>query len=855
MNTFPQNVRHWFRKAFSAQTYVAIPPMVERAKAEALALTVRHDVPVGPDVPADLKDERGRFFGTPNGFRISGRMLTDDLLMGSPPPTIPLLFALLPVLTLATVLLNFVAGPLGMLLGAAMLGTAVWTLNASVQRMWVVVGIAFGIAVPLLLGEGWIFRLLPETVLRAVFNPSSPLHSVAVRTFYVGVLGGLAGITMAVWFFARDRAAAGRFAAWSLGILVAFFVSVAVLPAFLKPVFWFGIGALPAVLYTRAQKRNRALRLAFQGQKATMESTGSLQLAHVKARAKQAARAREDFSGLVVLGKAKGVFTRLHDGYAPDEGLPFGLTLNDLAQHLIIFGASGTGKTGSVLRHLLRLLMGERVQSGLTKSIGTGLVLMDGKGSLGEELRGVPGYTLIEPAADVVVPLIAGLTPQEVAETLCELSTKKDNEGGSDTASHFKGHGHNFLVQAGLLLEAFVAADKARVQREMSEPDATDVKRSWHWTIKDLHRVSGLMTAAANKYTGSALANLIDEGLLHDYLDTTGPRHELLVAAVQYAKIDLGNIEERERSSIISTANGWMTPLLLDERILPWSRAEEGFDVTQVLRGAWIGLNLPELKYNRAGRLVQGLLKRRIFNALRDRADRDWMAAGESPVICVIDEAHELVTAADRMILPVARSLGGRMVYATQHFESFSVAFDSEPAAHRFLADFSSFVSFRANPKTYEWVNQRLGEVDAYVASEQGATVDYRFTAKLALSSPLLDPAHPMREQLRNLRLQGAGAVDERLLRARPQFSAKDARSRELHDHNERIDEMTLASLSIRPVTSGEWKKRPLLEPQDWSVYTAEDGVAVAEVMRAGCRRRDIVSCEYLGPLNTSRSA
>lgn len=853
MKTFPQNVRHWFQKAFSAQTYVAIPPMVERAKAEALALTVRHDVPVGPDVPADLRDERGRFFGTPNGFRISGRMLTDDLLMGSPPPTIPLLFALLPVLTLATVMLNFVAGPLGMLLGAALLATAVWTLNASVQRMWVVVGVAFGIALPLLLGEGWIFRLLPETVLRAVFNPSSPLHSVAVRTFYVGVLGGLAGITMAVWFFARDRAAAGRFAAWSLGILVAFFVSVAVLPAFLKPVFWFGIGALPAVLYTRAQKRNRALRLAFQGQKATMESTGPLQLAHVEARAKQAARAREDCSGFVVLGKAKGVFTRLHDGYAPDEGLPFGLTLNDLPQHLVIFGSSGTGKTSSTLRPLLSLIINERIQGALMQAIGTGLVVMDGKGSLGEELRGVPGYHLIEPGAEVVAPLIAGLIPQEVAETLCELSTKKDQEG-SDNASHFNGHGHNFLVQAGLLLEAFVAADKARVEHEMSRPHAEDVTREWRWTIKDLHRTSTLLAAAAEGYTGSKLEGHID-GLLRDYYAGDGPRHELLIAAVQYAKVDLANIEQRERSSIISTANGWMTPLLLDERILPWSCAEEGFDVTQVLHGAWIGVNLPELKYNRAGKLVQGLLKRRIFNALRNRDNLEWETKGESPVIFVIDEAHELITAADGMMLPQARSLGGRMVYATQTFESFAVAFNSELAADKFLDNFSSFVSFRSSARTYEWVSRRLGEIDAYVASEQGATIDFRFTAKLALSSPLLDPAHPMRDQLRNLRLQGAGAVDERLLRARPQFSAKDARSREVHDHNEQIDEMTLASLSIRPVTSGEWKRRPLLEPRDWSVYTAELGVAVAEVRRAGGRRRDIISCKDLGPLNTSRPA
>ncbi len=73
--------------------------------------------------------------------------------------------------------------------------------------------------------------------------------------------------------------------------------------------------------------------------------------AHIAARAAQADHARKDTTPFLRLGTARGVFTGKPDPYAPDEGLPFGLSVGDLASHLIVFGSTCTGMTSNLRPH------------------------------------------------------------------------------------------------------------------------------------------------------------------------------------------------------------------------------------------------------------------------------------------------------------------------------------------------------------------------------------------------------------------------------------------------------------------------------------------------------------------------
>ena len=78
-----------------------IQQMINAARDEALIVTGRWDVPRAVDgkpVPEDLRDTRGRMHGTPDGYRISGRLLHEDVLRGSVSAASPMLMLLPPLL-------------------------------------------------------------------------------------------------------------------------------------------------------------------------------------------------------------------------------------------------------------------------------------------------------------------------------------------------------------------------------------------------------------------------------------------------------------------------------------------------------------------------------------------------------------------------------------------------------------------------------------------------------------------------------------------------------------------------------------------------------------------------------------
>lgn len=64
-------------------------------------VSYRHDIPHGPNVPADLADKEGTWQLNSNGYPVAGQVLMDDVGVGSPSPALPLyigLYALVAVL-------------------------------------------------------------------------------------------------------------------------------------------------------------------------------------------------------------------------------------------------------------------------------------------------------------------------------------------------------------------------------------------------------------------------------------------------------------------------------------------------------------------------------------------------------------------------------------------------------------------------------------------------------------------------------------------------------------------------------------------------------------------------------------
>jgi hypothetical protein len=154
--------------------------------------------------------------------------------------------------------------------------------------------------------------------------------------------------------------------------------------------------------------------------------------------------------------------------------------------------------------------------------------------------------------------------------------------------------------------------------------------------------------------------------------------------------------------------------------------------------------------------------------------------------------------------------------------------FGSEHAANKFTDNFQSYIVFKTSPLTMAWAQKRLGTTWSLIFSHKATGIDYRWGWSALAQSPLADPTHPGADYYRKrLRLGAGRAMDDR-------GSHGVGRA---FDPNDPFQQMLTGS------RGGEWKMQPLFLDAE-ADYLAENFVAVAEVMRGGVRRRDIIRAE-----------
>lgn len=582
-------------------------------------------------------------------------------------------------------------------------------------------------------------------------------------------------------------------------------------------------GLLP-LLPARSQARDRARSLAAQGSLCNIESMGTHSDTHVESRRIQTETAAKDTSPFFRLGEATGFCTSQWDGYAPDARLPVGLTDNDLSTHLICFGKTGSGKTSRVLK----VLAEEYARS----EVG-GMLVLDGKGSLPGELAkaDLPGYKVVEPGQQFIISLTEGLDAATIADTIAALSAGSDD---GDSA-FFTNSGHTLLFASCTILHAMVEAGRKAVAA------GSDTERTWFWTLSNIHVLANQL-ASDSAYAESICAHVKNKcpeantpGSLKDAVAYWNP------AAGQFHSMD-----EKTRSNILSTVNAWLAPLFTHDSLRVWADAETGLRIEECLEGGRIGINVPVHQYKKAGLLVVALVKGRVFNGIRKRGSYgdEWqqLMPDQKPLLCLVDECQEVISKeAEGTLLPVARSLGARCVYSSQSVDSF-VAKLGETAAIAMLDNFVSFMTFNASPLTIKWVVSQVGYSQQLVYKTKGMGIDYDFTASLASSSPLRDPAHPDKKIFRNLlRDMKAGSVktvsDKVFGKAgggiKKAFGGRTSAS----DNDISFNTAT----EINPVVGGEFVLGPVVDEKSLGAQLATPGYAFLQVNRGGVRRRDVV--------------
>ncbi|HDR8943195.1 TPA: hypothetical protein QDB15_000123 [Burkholderia vietnamiensis] len=191
-------------------------------------------------------------------------------------------------------------------------------------------------------------------------------------------------------------------------------------------------------------------------------------------------------------------------------------------------------------------------------------------------------------------------------------------------------------------------------------------------------------------------------------------RGKLIRQALKFASLDLPKLRADLRSDIRATLSSWFTPIMSNEKLVEWAYLEEGCDVLACMRGAVVGISLPETLYQEAGKIITMLAKKRVFNAVKERGSVvDWQAKWpeQRSLLCMIDEAQILLGkgshADEGELLSTARSLGLRCVFASQTVDAFYARL-GEDSARAFLSNFISWCSMKSSPASHGWANDRL---------------------------------------------------------------------------------------------------------------------------------------------------
>lgn len=732
------------------------------AKKEAWQLTAHESYCDDPRLPEDLRDKDGLLLETADGFAVAGRILPDEVAVGSNP--VP----------------------------AIMLGT--WLGFLAVMAPLYILCVGYAMTGPLPQAKEGIVAMLMQHVLGGVAGGLEMLSG--------GKIGGDAPKMAEMWFVSQAWWA--FWALWGASLyygkrlhVTSFLVGVSSLMACTKlgmsPI---SVSMAAGVLMAAVQygmdiyaRGDRVEQLAQHCRITPMPRFGQ------RARQKQNENAlRQADSPFLMIGEALGTFRKERgDRLAPDAGKPMGLSLDDMSMHMMLFGSTGSGKTAGFFRPAI---------SKFVDLVGKtcGVVVMDGKGVLPAELAGsIPDMQLIDPST-AELALFQGLLPEDVVDAL-------SNTSGSDSkkeAPIWKQSGEMLLLQTGLLLHAACRLDQQK----------------FGWSLYNLYRavndegyLKEIMDALKVEYDALHASEAI-------YEPENFARNQLVQDATSYFLNTFWKEEERFRSNVKSTVNGWMNPLLQHRDLRKWVRNTSGFDITCVFRGGRIGFNLPEFKYKSAGPAITALCKLRLYRHAQQRGD-GWRQAGETACAMWMDEAQEILTGAELQIAPIARSLGIMLIVSTQTYDQLVVKFSADTAT-ALLGQFTSIMSFKSSPATYDYVQSRLGEIMGAKRKkdEEFLPPDYTAHVNSTLHSPHYDSNNPhFARRHKRIAVKAAGAITSVIKQA--------------------WDEKEVTSIQGKDID-----KTPTVELYELQDVLAEPFVAVASFNRAGAPRRDFIRVE-----------
>ncbi|HHR0797914.1 TPA: type IV secretory system conjugative DNA transfer family protein [Serratia marcescens] len=474
------------------------------------------------------------------------------------------------------------------------------------------------------------------------------------------------------------------------------------------------LGMLPATFplihYNMTMKR-RAIQMQYNSATSNRESLNGTATINIS-RQIQAEQAKKDKSDFLTYGHAKGTLANMGDKFAPDNGLPVGITVNELFSHEIIFGSTRTGKTTGAVRPTINEL----------RKQDCGLYLGDGKGSLPRECASFVQLIDHENCPDL--NFIDDLEPAQLANLL------RNQFGSKDKGDYWTNQAEMTLVPAKVFYDE-LALNMKVIPNNYS---------SFIEIIDQMKVATGLDGDSPDITKHPLLSKLVD----NTKMATKGTM--LYNAFIRV--VELSKLADATKTGIFSTVDSMVLPFIQNEKLLKWSQSTTStFNVERVMFGEKFGINLPEKVYGMAGLAIAKMLKAKVYNAIYKRGE-NWQSNPENKrVYFVIDECHLLMDSQDAEMLSILAGLGGTAIFATQNIDSLIESM-GEHKALVMIDCFRNLITFRTSPKTYEYVAKKVGNARIKYLKQHSNDIDMGNTIKAKLATTMLDPTNPYNDRL-----------------------------------------------------------------------------------------------------------
>ena len=374
------------------------------------------------------------------------------------------------------------------------------------------------------------------------------------------------------------------------------------------------------------------------------------------------------------------------------------LVNDDACQNIVVFGGIGAGKTTRVINPILFQCLSYSDVGGL---------IFDIKGDFVESVNSFaswfnrPVYKIGVGADCVGTNLLKGLTPEQAAGFLQSTFYLT----GGATNDSFWIQSATALIQNTLgLLEAL--GDKYyNLEKCYQYIFFEDVRKAIDIMLQDVKFEEGTLEARN-------LANY--KGYYQNV----------------FMQMDV-----KMRESIKGTLSTVLSPFQNPELIDAFSGTEDDFDLSRILAGDVVLVDLPLAKWATAGKVVYTMIKLRFFNLLQERqVDK---SLPQNFVFFMCDEYQNIISASnmglsDLSFWDKSRSAHCVGIISTQSISAFKSAIGNPTLADTVLANFRQKIFFKTEDmETLKYINSLAGRVEVtrqsynYSTGQSQQTTDF----------------------------------------------------------------------------------------------------------------------------------